>query len=558
MNTMSKVLIHPLTRNVAVPVLVLLTGISMFVIPSVSDTTFQLIDVDHDGFVSSVEFHRGWSAIPAHPVLYGQGATTSQQFFAKWPLTNDRQFYANLTKAEFAVWYDGTNLASSALFPHHVWREAEYWLADALWWLILGILSSVGLGSGMHSGVLFLFPYIFRACAAANECGHINFFSYPVNIFFGPSNRAFQCVPETGAPVEAVAIFSRLLMVLPACLIWGAGTAMGEIPPYALAFAAASEGRTAEELEETSSWDILNRMKDWTLDKIQKYGFWAILLLAAWPNMAFDLCGMACGQFRMPFWTFFGATFIGKALIKVVGQAVFFIYLFSGDNIQQLLRSLSSAYGSVFTLVGLPELTPVVEKMIGILNDLQAKTALRARGGDAAGAGGVENSNSNLIASAMSWLVILAVAMFAKSIVDTFAQSQQETLDEEWLHSLQMTLKGKHLSNSNSNEEQNHFVSACLSVRDSKEQEGGSVGKLQSVLDAGCVLFGVTFLAVSLVINSDAMRSVGLLTLLQSLTWSQINKFIDYSHPQAVLLPLLRVIVFFLITKQFTYPMNLL
>lgn len=32
--------------------------------------------------------------------------------------------------------------------------------------------------------------------------------------------------------------------------------------------------------------------------------------------MAFDLCGIACGHFGLPFMTFFGATFIGKALIK--------------------------------------------------------------------------------------------------------------------------------------------------------------------------------------------------------------------------------------------------
>jgi hypothetical protein len=31
----------------------------------------------------------------------------------------------------------------------------------------------------------------------------------------------------------------------------------------------------------------------------------------------FDVAGLACGHFGMSFWTFFGAVFIGKALIKV-------------------------------------------------------------------------------------------------------------------------------------------------------------------------------------------------------------------------------------------------
>jgi len=49
----------------------------------------------------------------------------------------------------------------------------------------------------------------------------------------------------------------------------------------------------------------------------QAHGFWGILLLAAYPNAAFDLCGICCGHFQMPFWEFFGATLIGKGGIKV-------------------------------------------------------------------------------------------------------------------------------------------------------------------------------------------------------------------------------------------------
>jgi hypothetical protein len=33
-----------------------------------------------------------------------------------------------------------------------------------VWWLVLGILSSIGLGTGMHSGLLFLFPHMLKAC----------------------------------------------------------------------------------------------------------------------------------------------------------------------------------------------------------------------------------------------------------------------------------------------------------------------------------------------------------------------------------------------------------
>ena len=44
-----------------------------------------------------------------------------------------------------------------------------------IWWVGLGILSSVGLGTGMHSGILFLFPHIMKVCLAAEECGSMRF-----------------------------------------------------------------------------------------------------------------------------------------------------------------------------------------------------------------------------------------------------------------------------------------------------------------------------------------------------------------------------------------------
>ena len=50
---------------------------------------------------------------------------------------------------------------------------------------------------------------------------------------------------------------------------------------------------------------------------VGRNGFWGIFLLAAWPNALFDLCGICCGHFLTPFWVFFGATFCGKALVKV-------------------------------------------------------------------------------------------------------------------------------------------------------------------------------------------------------------------------------------------------
>jgi hypothetical protein len=61
---------------------------------------------------------------------------------------------------------------------------------------------------------------------------------------------------------------------------------------------------------------------------IQKLGFFGILLFASIPNPLFDLAGITCGHFLIPFSTFFGATLLGKACIKATIQVSFFFFLF--------------------------------------------------------------------------------------------------------------------------------------------------------------------------------------------------------------------------------------
>lgn len=47
------------------------------------------------------------------------------------------------------------------------------------WWIVLGILSSVGFGSGLHTFLLYLGPHIAQVTLAAYECGGLNFPSPP-------------------------------------------------------------------------------------------------------------------------------------------------------------------------------------------------------------------------------------------------------------------------------------------------------------------------------------------------------------------------------------------
>ncbi|VDO88708.1 unnamed protein product [Schistosoma curassoni] len=71
---------------------------------------------------------------------------------------------------------------------------------------------------------------------------------------------------------------------------------------------------------------------------IMKAGFIGILLCASIPNPLFDLAGVTCGHFLVPFWSFFGATFIGKALIKVHLQQLTVIALSSEHHVETLVE----------------------------------------------------------------------------------------------------------------------------------------------------------------------------------------------------------------------------
>lgn len=226
-----------------------------------------------------------------------------------------------------AVWFPG---------PHTETIEAVHFNVEyVVWWVGLGILSSIGLGSGLQSGVLFLFPHILKTCLVAQSCKTVDFDSASDMWFRSPPNL-FQCPDEVTAdntPVTFWAMWSKIILV---CFLQSAGTAIGEIPPYWMTRAAhlaaleAGSSRSEEmpeELEANSKFSIVNRGKEMLVWILQKHGFLGVLLMASYPNIAFDLCGICCGHFLMPFWTFFIATFLGKAIIRNSYQSIIYVML---------------------------------------------------------------------------------------------------------------------------------------------------------------------------------------------------------------------------------------
>lgn len=151
-------------------------------------------------------------------------------------------------------------------------------------WFGLGIASSIGLGFGMHTGPLFLFPEIARAAVRHGD--------------------ATQALVETA----------------PAILSWGAGTAFGELPPYFFADRLASTLRPTGESRVARATRWVERQ---TRRFVLRFGGWAIFGLACYPNVAFDAAGITAGVAGMPLATFFVATIAGKALVKAPLQAYF-------------------------------------------------------------------------------------------------------------------------------------------------------------------------------------------------------------------------------------------
>ena len=81
----------------------------------------------------------------------------------------------------------------------------------------------------------------------------------------------------------------------------------------------------------------MEQAKLWIYSHLQRYGFWTILACASIPNPLFDLAGITSGHFRIPFKTFFSATVIGKAVIKVHLQMLFVIAIFRKTTLDVLI-----------------------------------------------------------------------------------------------------------------------------------------------------------------------------------------------------------------------------
>lgn len=162
----------------------------------------------------------------------------------------------------------------------------------------------------------------------------------------------FPRLSTNGLEVYVIPIFQMLVQVQLEAILWGMGTAIGELPPYFVSRAARLSGEKVKELEELVNMpqeqdhqSIFNRFKVWGLKRFSELGFFAILTFASVPNPLFDLAGLMCGHFLVPFWKFFMATFIGKAIIKTHIQTVVVILACNPHVLEALEAGLAWVIG---------------------------------------------------------------------------------------------------------------------------------------------------------------------------------------------------------------------
>lgn len=284
-----------------------------------------------------------------------------------------------------------------------------------LYWLGLGVLSSVGLGTGLHTFLLYLGPHIAAVTLAAYECGGLNFPEppYPDEII----------CPDEVDPKWVASVWNIMNKVQVEAMMWGAGTALGELPPYFMARAARLSGYDPEDEGDLQEFEELQRKKDnpetWTfVDRVkimveklvQRVGFFGILACASVPNPLFDLAGITCGHFLVPFWTFFGATLIGKAVIKMMIQEMFVIIAFNEALIAKAMNLLSS-----IPAMGAALQAPLSKFLI------KQKEKLHRRSDKV-------DSEGNILATVFEMFVLTMVVYFVVSIINSLAQSHHKRL----------------------------------------------------------------------------------------------------------------------------------
>ena len=201
-------------------------------------------------------------------------------------------------------------------------------------WLGLGILSTIGLGFGFHTGIFFLFPYIIT--------------NYDES--------------------ENPNIFNTILRCLPIIILWGIGGALGELPPYLVAKKYDKSKISLNFINNKKLERLYENIKTKIQEKIdftnKNVIFTSILLMASWPNLTFDMCGLLCGYHDIKLKEFLIPTIIGKGIIKAPLQSLIVLYFYSNDSEYNIISYSPVSFNILFNFFFIGMLSVCVNKTI--------------------------------------------------------------------------------------------------------------------------------------------------------------------------------------------------
>ncbi|KAI3384159.1 hypothetical protein SNEBB_008193 [Seison nebaliae] len=259
-------------------------------------------------------------------------------------LFNSRLLYLLIIFISFVTYIELSPTNQYVHYWYHYIKNPSIWYSK---WIILGFLSSFGFGCGVHTFLLYLGPFVMSVVLAAQECSSIDFPSppYPHQVICPcEKNGTDHCVDNPSIQLSHVPLMDIFFKIALESFLWGFGTAIGELPPYLMT------KKTADHRKDQTSW-----MGPKIELIVQKLGFWGILIFASFPNPFFDLAGVICGTNKVKFSTFFLATFIGKACIKVLIQVSVVILMFSEHHFEQIITLVPSDFVKVMFVDWLDE-----------------------------------------------------------------------------------------------------------------------------------------------------------------------------------------------------------
>jgi len=138
--------------------------------------------------------------------------------------------------------------------------------------------------------------YVFSVRAHISEFAA---YGYPGIFLIALLSNATVLLPAPG--IAVVFAMGSVFHPIGVALAAGTGGALGEMSGYLAGFG----GQAV--VENTA---IYARVQPW----VQKWGTWAVLILAAIPNPFFDLAGVAAGTLKMPVWKFLLNCWIGQMI----------------------------------------------------------------------------------------------------------------------------------------------------------------------------------------------------------------------------------------------------